>query len=372
MTSEWRDGMAEENVATLEERPRAANHPSRNLINLFRASGLVEEAPGRLSRCVYVTLILANLLAFLPIAEAQVLQPGPTSSPSAEEPKSGDQRILLDLFRPIVGNFPVGQKRQDLTFQNFFSYGWNVGWSEPDEGPNDAPRFRLMRIQRAFWEREVRLVSPYAFATDGGTADELEVEMEIELPVNRRFLIEFEPALKGVGPYGSPWSFGAGDLLMIPQVMLYETKNISFSSGLSVRVPTGSQKVGSGRTSLAPYLAWWTDLGQRMSLHTFFGAEFPLAGYGSDAPNATLQYAAALAKTITPKNTPWFGNFTLFTELNGTTDSGGPNPSTTVTLLPGARWLLFKDFWLAAGYEFPLTTAKQFGSRIWFSIYRDF
>lgn len=337
-----------------------------------RTSGLAEEAPRRLSRYVYVPLILANLLTFLPIAEAQVSQPGPTSSPSAEEPKSADQRFLLDLFHPIVGNFPVERQRKNLTFGNLFSYGWDVAWTEPEEGPDDAPRFRLMRIQRAFWEREVRIVSPYAFGTDGGTADELEVEMEIELPVNRRFLIEFEPALKGVGLYGSAWTFAAGDLLIIPQVMLYETKDISFSSGLSVRVPTGSQSVGSGRTSLAPYVAWWMDLGQRMSLHTFFGAEFPLAGYGPGRPNAIFQYAAALAKTVTPKNTPWFGNLTFFAELNGTTGSGGPSASTTVTLLPGVRWLVFKDFWLATGYELPLTTTRQFDGRVWFSIYRDF
>jgi Putative MetA-pathway of phenol degradation len=364
--------VVEENVAKLDERPWVANHPWRYLFSLFRTSGLVEEAPRRLSRCVYVILILADLLAFLPLAEAQVLQPGPTSPPSAEEPKSGDQRLLFDLFRPIVGNFPVERKRKDLTFGNFFSYGWDVAWTEPEEGPDDAPRFRLMRIQRAFWEREVRIFSPYAFGTDGGTADELEIEMEIELPVNRRFLIEFEPALKGVGPYGSPWTFAAGDLLVIPQAMLYETKNTSFSSGLSVRVPTGSQSVGSGRTSLAPYLAWWADLGQRMSLHTYFGAEFPLAGYGPGRPNAIFQYAAALAKTVTPKKTPWFGNLTFFAELNGTTGSGGPSPSTTVTLLPGVRWLMFRDFWLAAGYELPLTTTRQFDGRVWFSIYRDF
>lgn len=276
------------------------------------------------------------------------------------------------MFRPIVGNFPVETKRQDLTFGTFFSYGWDVAWKEPVEGPDDAPRFRLLRIQRAFWEREIRIASPYAFGADGGTVNELEVEVEIELPVSRRFLIEFEPALKGIKPYGGLWAFGAGDLSVIPQVMLYETKDVSFSSGLSVRVPTGSQSVGAGRTSLAPYLALWTDLGQRVSLHTFFGTEFPLAGYGPGRPDSVFQYAAALAKTVTPKNTPWFGNLTFFAELNGTTNIGGPNRSTTVTLLPGVRWLVLKDFWLAAGYEAPLTGTRQFDGRVWFSIYRDF
>lgn len=190
-------------------------------------------------------------LARLSAAEAQVPSPGqPSASKRTKIKEPLDQRLLSTLFRPKSSMFSVERDRRELTFQNFL-YGWNVGWSEPEECPDDAPRFRLMRIQRSFWEREVRIVSPYA---DGGTADELEVEMEIELPVSRRFLIEVEPAVKGVGPYGGSCLFGAGDLLVIPQVMLYETKNTSFSSGLSIRAPTGSQSVGAGRTSMTPIL----------------------------------------------------------------------------------------------------------------------
>lgn len=327
-------------------------------------------------RTFFTALTLVFLFSFFPVAEAEVPQPAVPFPPSAVEPDnrsmSLDQRLLLDLFRPVVDNFPAERKRQDLTFQNFFTYGWNVGWKEPEEGPEDAPRFRLLRIQRAFWEREVRFVDPYTFGADGGTLDEQEVEMEVELPVSRRFLIEFEPAVTGVRPNGSSWRFASGDFTMIPELMLYETKDISFSSGLSIRTPTGSQSVGSGRTSLTPYLAWWKDLGQRVGLHTFFGTEFPLAGYGPDRPDTTLQYGIALAKTITPKDTPWLGNLTFFAEFNGTTERGDANPSTTATLLPGARWLLFKDFWLAAGYEFPVARTNRLERRVWISIYRDF
>jgi len=91
-----------------------------------------------------------------------------------------------------------------------------VGWKEPDEGPNDAPRFGLLRIQRAFWEREIRLVHSYTFGVDGGAADEQELEMEVELPINRRFLIEFEPAVSSVRANGRSWDFGGGDLKVIP------------------------------------------------------------------------------------------------------------------------------------------------------------
>lgn len=295
----------------------------------------------------------------------------PPEAHQEEEEKCLDQRLLLGLVRPLVDKYPAEKQRQDLTFKNFFTYGWDVGWKEPDEGPNDAPRFGLLRIQRAFWEREIRLVHSYTFGVDGGAADEQELEMEVELPINRRFLIEFEPAVSSVRANGRSWDFGAGDLKVIPQVMLWETKDLSFSSILVVRTPTGTRRVGEGRTSLMPSLALWTDLGERSGLHTFFGAEFPLDGYEAGHRDAVLQYGIAPAKTVTSKDTLLLGNLTFFAEFNGTTDMGRQK-QTTLTLLPGVRWLLFKDFWLATGYEFPLTGTNALESRVWFSIYRDF
>ena len=293
-------------------------------------------------------------------------------SEEKEEEKRFDQRLLIALFRPVVERYPAEKERQDLTFWNFFSYGWDVGWKEPEEGPDDAPRFRLLRIQRAYWEREIRLFHNYTFGMNGGALDRQEVEMEIELPVSRRFLIEFEPSVAGVKPNGGSWDFASGDLRVIPQVMLYETRGVSFSSGLNIRTPTGSQSVLAGRTSLTPYLTLWTNLGQRVGLHTFFGSEFPLAGYGPAPPGAFLQYGIAPTKTVTSKDTPFLGNLTLFIEFNGTTQLGGTHPQTTLTALPGVRWLLFKDFWLAGGYEFPLSGTNALDSRVWSSIYRDF
>jgi hypothetical protein len=103
-------------------------------------------------------------------------------SEEKEEEKRFDQRLLIALFRPVVERYPAEKERQDLTFWNFFSYGWDVGWKEPEEGPDDAPRFRLLRIQRAYWEREIRLFHNYTFGMNGGALDRQEVEMEIELP----------------------------------------------------------------------------------------------------------------------------------------------------------------------------------------------
>jgi hypothetical protein len=287
-----------------------------------------------------------------------------------EESRCIDQRVLLGLFRPVIGCFPTEKEPHDLTLGNFFSYGWNVGWKEPEEGPHDAPRFRLLRIQQAFWEREYRYTHNYAFGVDHGSLDEQEGEAELELPVSRRFMLEFEMPYAGRRPAGEQWTFGGGDLVVIPEVMLWETHDLSFSSGLFIRTPTGSRSVEEGHTSLTPYLALWKDLGARVGLHTYLGTEIPLSRTAED-PAAILQYAIAPAITVTPKDTPFLGDLTFFTEMNGTTNLGA-DQRTTVTLLPGVKWMLFKDLWVATGYEFPVTGTETFRSRVWLSLYRDF
>ncbi len=282
------------------------------------------------------------------------------------------QRLLRFVFRPVIDHYPPEEHRQDLSLGNFFTVGWTEGWAELDEGPDDAPRFRLLRIQRAFWEREVRLTYNHTFGAEDGEVDEQEGEVELELPLSRRFLIEFEGGFVGLQPNGSSWKHRVSDLKIIPEVMLMETHSLSFSSGLIVRTPTGSATVGEERTSLTPYLALWRDLGHRIGLHTYLGAEFPIDGFGPGAPDAVVQYGIAPAITVTPKATPYLGNWTFFVETNGETDVGGRHDRTTVTLLPGTRWLVFKDVWLAGGYEFPVTGTDALDGRAWLSFYLDF
>lgn len=317
---------------------------------------------------------LAMAAERLASAEIKPETPSYPASPSSpgevqEEEKQFDQRMLMALFHPVVGMFPAEKERQDLTFGNFFSYGWHAGWKEPEEGLDDAPRIRLLRIQEAVWEREIRLIHNYVFGMNEEELDSQEVAMEIALPVNRRFLIELEQPVADIKSNGSS-SIASSDLRVVPKVMLYETHNTSLSSGLSIRTPTGRRSMESHRTSLAPYLAWWTDLGHRVGLHTYFGTDFPLGGWGPDRPDAFVQYSIAPSKTVTSRDTPFVGNLTFFAEFNGTTQVGGLDPQTTVTALPGVRWLLLKDFWVATGYEFTLTGIDE--KRVWLSLYRDF
>jgi hypothetical protein len=76
--------------------------------------------------------------------------------------------------------------------------------------------------------------------------------------------------------------------------------------------------------------------------------------------------------TLTPKAKPLIGNLTFFMEVNGETEVGGDDDDTTVTLLPRARWLVYKDVWLASGYEFPVANTDTFDGKVWAGFYLDF
>lgn len=312
---------------------------------------------------IFLLLILSGLIIGLTRAANAGEERQAANHESSPPGLYPHQRLLGFLTSPLINLFPPEKTRQDLSLRNFFTYGWQQGWDEPEEGPQDAPRFRLLRIQRAFWERELRATYNFTFRANKNQADGQEGEFELELPISRRFLIEFEGGIVGDRPSGEVWKGGGGDLKIIPEVMLMESRDLSFSSGLFIRTPTGRKAVGDGRTALTPYLALWRNLGHRIGLHTYLGAEFPLDGFGSPVPDAIFQYAIAPTITVTPKATPYLGNLTFFLEVNGDTNLGGDR-HTTITLLPGTRWLVVKDVWLAAGYEVPITHTDELAGRI--------
>ena len=42
-----------------------------------------------------------------------------------------------------------------------------------------------------------------------------------------------------------------------------------------------------------------------------------------------------------------------------------------ITLVPGTRWRVIRDVWVATGYEFPVK-GNEFTGRLWLSVHLDF
>lgn len=243
-------------------------------------------------------------------------------------------------------------------------------WLEPGlerarGGAERRPALSAAPHSTRFLERELRLAYNFTIRGDEPSADEQEGEFELELPISRRFLIEFEGGAVALRPDGQHWRTRGADLNVIPEIMLVQTPTLSFSSGFVVRTPTGGRAAEQGRTSVTPYLALWKDLGHRVGLHTFVGGEIPLGGFGANPPDAVLEYGVAPTVTVTGKEKPYLGDLTFFVELNGDANlRGADHGASTVTVLPGTRWMVLSGLWFATGYEIPVIATHQLSSRL--------
>lgn len=317
------------------------------------------------------TIVLAALMCSLLLAAANPVSAGEEEGEEHEE-MLPHTRALRAVFGPLSNPYTPPQEKKPLCLSNFFTYGWTQGWEHGEWGPKEAPRFRLMRIKQAFWERELRLTYAYADDAEGGEAHEQELEFELELPISRRFMIEFEGPIEGLKEKGEDWTHGFGGLKVIPQVMLAETDDASFSGGVEVKTPTGRDDFGGDQTAVMPYLAYWQDLGGRVGLHTFAGTNFQIDEFGPEEADSVFEYGVAPSLTLTRKHRPWLGNFTVFGEVNGEVDIGAADNGHRVTFLPGVRWMLLEETWLAVGEEFPISGDQAFDHKFWVSIYMDF
>lgn len=247
-------------------------------------------------------------------------------------------------------------------------------WEEPEQEPDQSPRFRLLKIPATVFEREVRMNYSFTNNGDGGELDEHEWEFEFEMPVSRRLLLEVEPKIISLSPNDGDTTSGFGDTSLITRIMLLETRNTTLLSLLEITLPTGDEDrgLGSGLTTISPGIGMWRDLGGHFALHSFFGLDIPTGGKSDEDPDTTIIYGSALTKTVTSKDTPFFGNLTFFVEFNGNSDIGSDDDTTVVSILPGARWNLGRDFWLMPGVEFPIIGRDEFDTRVWFSVLKDF
>ncbi len=283
--------------------------------------------------------------------------------------------LLTSLFPALLQAEELSGEKPDLTLSNFFSEGWQVGqWEEPEQESDQSPRFRLLKIPATVFEREVRMNYSFTNNGDTGKLDEHEWELEFEVPVSRRLLLEVEPSIVSISPKNDNDHNGFGDTSLITRVMLIETRSTTLLSILDVKLPTEDEDLGLGSsmTTITPGIGIWRDLGGHYALHSFLGFDIPVGGKSEEDPDATVIYGAALTKTITPKDTPFFGNLTFFVEFNGSSDMGSDDDTTVVSILPGTRWNLGHDFWLMPGIEFPVIGQDEFDSRIWLSVLKDF
>jgi len=288
--------------------------------------------------------------------------------------------------------------QRNLGFSNFLE-GWFTPWDAYEESEDQAPRVPLLRITPAFFKREVRFNYIYVDDEHKGEADVNEWGMALELPLTLRIKIDIESKVLHVDTAEHGENAGFGDTKLALRTMLLESNTFSLSTGSVLNIPTGDEgrELSEGLTTMGQQLAFWLDMGHRISLHTFLGVDVPIGGEHREDANLDFLYGTALSKTFTIKETPFLEGITPFIELNGHKGFGleksegetafegeeeaeseaeeeedGESERYLVDILPGVRFDLAHELYVLVGFEIPLNGTDEFDKRVWFSIIKDF
>lgn len=246
--------------------------------------------------------------------------------------------------------------------------GWNQPFIGPPNGSGGALRQGWINTNDAFFNRMAVGVYSHTNAnrsSDGGT-------LILETPLSRRYLfgiiIPAVDHLQAGG--GNPSTTQFGDIVLENRVLLVDTQDFILSANLNVQIPTGQSDIGNHRTILDPYLAWWSDIGRGFSFRGTVGTAVPVDSR-PDGVSTTLNVNLALGQTLTPHKAPLLGDFTYYVVANYLENLGTAN-SAFVSITPGFRTHLGRDWYLLGGIEVPVTGPKPFQERFSFVIVKGF
>jgi hypothetical protein len=284
---------------------------------------------------------------------------------------------LFDTITESVFGRPDPDTWRPLYLSTLFSEGWFEPWVPSPNGSGGAPRQGWINaadgnFYRLWW---------FTFAegfNQGNQSNAYLGAFTLYTPLSRRLLLITNiPFVERNGvPSGLPIVSGPGglntrrttnqttfgDITFTPRVLLHETQDFSLTSELAVTVPTGNLPL-AGKTALTPAVGFWNNFAGRWVIRGALGDLIALGGGGHN----TLISQLAIGRTFTDHDVPLFGDFTLYVSaLVDTPLAQGQR--TNMTLTPGFRTHLGRDWYFLAGLPTPVTTARigDVGMIFWF------
>jgi hypothetical protein len=278
--------------------------------------------------------------------------------------------ITESVFGPADAN-----TWRPLPLSTLFSEGWHEAWVPSPSGSGGAPRQGWINAADGNMYRLWFFTFAQAF-NQGDKGNAYLGAYTLYTPLSRRLLLitnipfvlrnSAGSGLPTIGPTGlTPPSKNHttfGDISFTPRVLLHETKDFSLTSEVAVLVPTGNQPL-AGKTALIPAASFWYNFAGRWAIRGGIGDYIPLGGGGSD----NLISQLAIGQTLTDHDVPLFGDFTWYvsTVVNTPLRDG---QHTSVTLTPGMRTHLGRDWYFLAGLPTPVTSQRvgDIGMIFWF------
>ncbi len=204
---------------------------------------------------------------------------------------------------------------------------------------------------------------------------EQEIETELEWAFTRRFGVILEQSYV-IEEEGGDTTEGFGNFAIVPRVVLLEESRYILTSQLEIVLPTASKRLGGREMALAPGLAAWFDLGNWWTLNAQVGVEHIF-----DEDETEFLFGLGLVKTIgcfssdsashCQHHPSSEGLFNLLFEVTGSVAlSGDEKGEESVEGLIGFSFGLTSQMDLRLGYEYPISTPREFdhsvvGGLIW-------
>jgi hypothetical protein len=252
-------------------------------------------------------------------------------------------------------------KWEQLTIGSLFSEGWNEPWVSPPTGEGYAPRQGWINASDGVFYRLGIGTFGYANGAER-LGDRYTGGATFYAPLSRRLEVQFD--IPFVDSYQSHTDFG--DLQITPRIILSETKAVTESFNLAIRMPTGDSDNGNSSGIITPNYQFWANWWKGLVLRGGLGMAIPYHHQRDSGARTSFLGNFAVGYYFTQHDRAPFGDLVgyLATNLSQAVDDRESSKTASVTLTPGFRTHLGNNWYLLGGVEIPATKPKTFDYQV--------
>ena len=280
--------------------------------------------------------------------------------------QASDDGVLGAMAKSLTGDvYGDPSKWRELSLGNFFTEGWTRAWVSPPPGGGGAPRQGwLNSFDGVFYRLAVGTYGhAHDFLDNGNQNSGL---LQFYLPLNERFEFRLDfPVVSNRGATGTDSDTNFGDLQIVTRFLLSESRDFTQSFNVAFRAPTGQTDNVNGVAAITPTYEFWTNWWEGLVLRGGAGFFVPYGHQSIDEVGARASFVANFAAGyyFTPHAATPFGDLVFYLSTNLVQTIDGPS-KTSVSLTPGMRTHLGRDWYLLMGVEVPVTHDKAFDYQV--------
>ena len=276
-------------------------------------------------------------------------------------------RLLIALWLSSllsITGVSGGEPHADHSHSPSVATGFLKPFEHIHSSEQGTPIVHSFGIEPAFTGRD--LFFDYRYRSGEGFTEN-EIELELEWAFTSRLGVILEIPYVFEDSDGEPAVNGFGDLAIVPRALLFEGERVALTSQIEIVAPTGSDAIG-GETAIAPGFASWIDLDNWWTLNAQLAVEHVFEDHETE-----LIFGFGLVKSFGRMGEPLDAHghgtvarlFHLHLEVTGSVLLKGEDKGDAYAEgLVGFSYGLRPDMDLRVGYEFPLTSPREFDSGI--------